>query len=57
MLAERIKNASQTTWGGAHVPVEAALIVSTFDAEVAGIKSGTAMLRATLKAVQKISAS
>ena len=56
VLRERIKNAGQTSWGALHVPVEAAQIVATFDAELVGIKSGTAMLRATLKAVQKISA-
>ena len=53
VLRERLKAAGQVTWGSAHVPVEAALIVSTFDAEVAGIKSGTAMLKSILKAAQK----
>jgi hypothetical protein len=53
VLRERIKTASTTTWGALHVPVEAALIVATFDAEVAGIKSGTAMLKSILKAAQK----
>ena len=53
MLAERLKAASTTTWGGAHVPVEAALIVATFDAELAAIRSGTAMLKSILKAAQK----
>jgi hypothetical protein len=57
MLAERIKTASTTTWGALHVPVEAAQIVATFDAELVGIRAGTAMLKATLKTVQKISAS
>ena len=53
VVRERIKTASTTTWGGAQVPVEAAQIVATFDAEVAGIKSGTAMLKSILKAAQK----
>jgi hypothetical protein len=53
VVRERLKAAGQTSWGAGHVPVEAALIVSTFDAEVAGIKSGTAMLKSILKAAQK----
>jgi hypothetical protein len=53
MLSERLKAASTTTWGGAHVPVEAALIVAAFDAELAAIRSGTAMLKSILKAAQK----
>jgi hypothetical protein len=53
VVRERIKTASTTTWGALHVPVEAALIVATFDAELAAIKSGTAMLKSILKAAQK----
>jgi hypothetical protein len=53
MLSERLKAASTTTWGGAHVPVEAAQIVAAFDAELAAIRSGTAMLKSILKAAQK----
>jgi hypothetical protein len=32
VVRERLKAAGQTSWGAGHVPVEAALIVSTFDA-------------------------
>ena len=53
VLRERIKNASQTTWGAAHVPGEAALILGAFDAELAAIRSGTAMLKATAKTALK----
>jgi hypothetical protein len=53
VVRERIKNAGQTTFGSAHVPVEAALIVATFDAELAGIRAGTAMLRAVHKVAVK----
>lgn len=53
VLGDRIRTASTTTWGAGHVPAEAAAIVAGFDGEVAAIRSGTAMLRATLKAAQK----
>jgi len=53
VLRERIKNASQTTWGAAHVPTEAREIVQVFDAELAAIRSGTAMLKATAKTALK----
>lgn len=53
VLADRIKTASTTTWGAGHVPAEAAAIAATFNAEVAAIKSGTAMLKATAKAALK----
>ncbi len=53
VLQERLKNASTTTWGAAHVPTEAREIVQVFDSELAAIRSGTAMLRATLKAALK----
>ena len=53
VLADRIKTASTTQWGAAHVPGEAALILAAFDAEVAAIRSGTAMLRAVHKVAVK----
>lgn len=53
VLADRIKAASTTTWGAGHVAAEAREIAAGFDGEVAAIKSGIAMLRATLKAAQK----
>ena len=53
VLADRIKTASQTQWGAAHVPTEAREIVQVFDAELAAIRSGIAMVRATLKAAQR----
>jgi hypothetical protein len=53
VLADRIRTASQTTFGAVHVPAEAAAIVAAFDAELAAIRSGTAMLKSILKAAQK----
>jgi hypothetical protein len=55
-LADRIKNAPTITWGTDHVPGEAALIAAIGEAEVQGIRSGTAMLKAATKAAQKFSA-
>jgi hypothetical protein len=55
MLRERITTLSQTTWGTAHIPREAAIVAAGFDAEIKAIHAGTAILRAALKAVQKIS--
>jgi hypothetical protein len=57
VLADRIRTASQTTWGAVHVPAAAAEIVASWEAEVQGIRAGTALLKAALRAVQKISAS
>jgi len=53
VLAERIKNASTITWGAGHVPGEAALIVASWETDVQGIKAGTALLRAALRALKK----
>ena len=53
VLREKVDNGLRTSWGSSHVPATAREIVSTFDAEVAGIKSGTAMLKSILKAAQK----
>jgi hypothetical protein len=55
MLRERITTLSQTTWGAAHIPREAAIVAAGFDTEILAIKTGTDTLRAALKAVQKIS--
>ena len=52
-LAERIRTASTVTWGALHVPVEAALIVESFDQEIQGIRSGIAMLKAVHKVAVK----
>jgi hypothetical protein len=57
MLAERIETARRTNFGAAHVPAAAAEIVASWEAEVQGIRAGTALLKAALRAVQKISAS
>jgi hypothetical protein len=57
MLAERIETARRTNFGAAHVPAAATEIVASWEAEVQGIRAGTALLKAALRAVQKISAS
>jgi hypothetical protein len=57
VLAERIRTASQTTWGNRHVPAVAAEILADFDRELVAIRKGIAALRAALRAVEKISAS
>ena len=53
VLREKIANGLRTSWGSAHVPATAREIAATFDAELAAIRSGTVMVRATLKAAQK----
>ena len=53
VLREKIDNGLRTSWGSAHVPATAREIVASFDAELIAIRSGTAMLRATLKAALK----
>lgn len=53
VLREKIDNGLRTSWGSSHVPATAREIVATFDAEVAAIRSGTAMLKATAKAALK----
>lgn len=55
MLAERIETARRTNFGAAHVPAAAREILASWEAEVQGIKAGTALLKAALRAVQKIS--
>jgi hypothetical protein len=57
MLAERIETARRTNFGAAHVPAAAREILASWEAEVQGIKAGTAALKAALRAVEKISAS
>jgi hypothetical protein len=53
MLADRIRTASQTTWGSSHIPAQASEIVATFDRELVAIRKGTAALRAALRALEK----
>jgi len=53
VLAERIRTASQTTWGNRHVPAAAREILASWEAEVQGIKAGTAALKAALRALEK----
>jgi hypothetical protein len=57
VLAERIRTASQTSWGTGHVPAAAAEILADFDRELVAIRKGIAALRAALRAVEKISVS
>lgn len=53
VLRDRVKTASTILWGDAHIPAAAREIVASWDAELAAIKTGTAILKATLKAAQK----
>ena len=54
VLREKIDNGLRTSWGSAHVPATAREIVAGFDAELAAIRSGTAMLKGILKAAVKV---
>ena len=53
VLREKIDNGLRTSWGSAHVPATAREIVAGFDAELAAIRSATAMLKGILKAAAK----
>ena len=53
VLSERIETARRTSWGAVHVPPETAAIVASWEAEVQGIKAGTGMLKAALRALKK----
>jgi hypothetical protein len=53
VLRERLKAAGQVTWGSAHVPVEADLIVATFDADAKAIRDSINGLLAVHKMAVK----
>ena len=50
VLADKIRTASNTSWGTGHVATEAALIVQSFDSDVKAIRDGIDGLRAVYKA-------
>lgn len=54
VLRDRIRAASQTTWGSSHVAAEAREIVANFDHEVGAIRSGINGLLAVHKAAAKV---
>ena len=53
LLADRIRTASNTSWGTGHVATEAALIVQSFDSNAKAIRDGIDGLRAVYKAAVK----
>ena len=53
LLADRIRTASNTSWGTGHVATEAALIVQSFDSNVKAIRDGIDGLLAVHKAAVK----
>ena len=53
LLADKIRTASNTSWGTGHVATEAALIVQSFDSNVKAIRDGIDGLLAVHKAAVK----
>ena len=54
VLADRIRTASNTSWGTGHVPAAAMAIVQSFDSDVKAIRDGIDGLRAIHKAAVKV---
>ena len=54
VLADRIRTASNTSWGTGHVATEAALIVQSFDSNVKAIRDGIDGLLAVRKLAAKV---